>query len=61
MQFTFGDKREAHLLDESVLPVTEKERRRKGKSSISPKMRYGHAYIVGCQGVAQLGGLVPVL
>ena len=28
MQFTFEDKREVYLLDESVLPVTEKERRR---------------------------------
>ena len=25
MQFTLGDKREVYLLDESVLPVTEKE------------------------------------
>ena len=32
MQFTFGYKREAHLLDESVLPVTRKERRGEGKS-----------------------------
>ena len=37
---TFGDKREAHLLDESVLPVTEKERRSEGKSSIGPRMKY---------------------
>ena len=43
MQFTFGDKREVHLLDESVLPVTEKERRGEGKSSIGPRMKYGHA------------------
>ena len=43
MQFTFGDKREAHLLDESVLPVTGKERRGKGKSSIGPRMKYGYA------------------
>ena len=38
MQFTFGDKREAHLLDESFLPVTEKEKRGEGKSSIGPRM-----------------------
>ena len=25
MQFTFGDEREVYLLDESALPVTEKE------------------------------------
>ena len=43
MQFTFGDKGEVHLLDESVLPVTEKERRGEGKSSIGPRMKYGHA------------------
>ena len=40
MQFTSGDKREAHLLDKSVLPVTEKERRGKGKSSIDPRIKY---------------------
>ena len=43
MQFTLGDKREVHLLDESVLPVTEKERRGEGEGSISPRMKYGHA------------------
>ena len=43
MQFTFGDKGEAYLLDESVLPMTEKERRQEGKSSIGPRMKYGHA------------------
>ena len=42
MQFTFGDKGEVHLLDESVLPVTEKERKGEGKSSIGPRMKYGH-------------------
>ena len=42
MQFIFGDKREVHLLDGSVLPVTEKERRKEGKCSIGPKMKYGH-------------------
>ena len=31
MQFTFEDKGEVYLLDESVLPVAEKERRREGK------------------------------
>ena len=31
MQFIFGDKREAYQLDESVLPVTEKERKGEGK------------------------------
>ena len=42
MQFTFGDKREVYLLDESVLPVTEKEWRREGKRSIGPRIKYGH-------------------
>ena len=40
MQFIFGDKREVYLLDESVLPVTKKERRREGKRSIGPWMKY---------------------
>ena len=44
MQFTFGDKGEVHRLDESVLTVTEK-RRREGKSSIGPRMKYGHAFL----------------
>ena len=35
-QFTFGDKREDHLLDESVLLVTEKESMRKGKKEHRP-------------------------
>ena len=43
MQFTFGDKREVYLLDESVPPVTKKERRWEGKRSIGPRMKYGHA------------------
>ena len=43
MQFSFGDKGEVYLLDESVLSVTEKERRREGKSNIGPRMKYGHA------------------
>ena len=43
MQFTFGEKREVSLLDESVLPLTEKERRREGKRSIGPRMKYGNA------------------
>ena len=42
MQFILGDKGE-NLLDESVLPVTEKERRGEGKSSIGPRMKYRHA------------------
>ena len=33
MQFTFGDKREVYLLDESVQPVTKKESSREGKRS----------------------------
>ena len=41
MHFTFGDKREVYLLNES--PVTEKESMREGKRSISPKMEYVHA------------------
>ena len=36
MQFTFGDEREVYLLDESALPVTEKESMREGKRSIGP-------------------------
>ena len=43
MQFTFGDKREVHQLDGSALPVTEKERKGDGKSSIGPRIKYGHA------------------
>ena len=43
MQFTFGDKGEIYLLDESLVPVTEKERRREGKRRIGPRMKYGHA------------------
>ena len=31
-----------YLLDESVLPVTEKERRGKEKKSIGPRMKNGH-------------------
>ena len=38
-QLTFEDKREVYL---SVLPVTKKEIRR-GKSSISPRMKFGYA------------------
>ena len=47
MQFTYGDKGEVYLLDESVLPVTEKERRREGKRS--PRIKYGHANL-NCRG-----------
>ena len=43
MQFTFGDKREVYLQDESALPVTEKESMREGKKSIGPRMKYGHS------------------
>ena len=43
MQFTFGDKSEVHLLDESALAVTEKESMLEGKRSIGPRMKYGHA------------------
>ena len=43
MQFTFGDKREVYLSDESALPVTEKESMREGKRSIGPRMKYEHA------------------
>ena len=43
MQFTFGDKGEVNLLDESALLVTGKERRREGKSSMGPRMQYGHS------------------
>ena len=43
MQFTFGDEREVYLLDESALPVTEKESMQEGKRSICPRMKYGHA------------------
>ena len=40
IQFTFGDKREVYLQDESLLPVTEKESMRKIKKSIGPKTKY---------------------
>ena len=43
MQFNFGDKGEVYHLDESALPVTEKERRQEGKRNISPWINYGHA------------------
>ena len=43
MQFTFGDKREVYLFDESAIPVTEKESMREGKRSIGPWMKYGQA------------------
>ena len=33
MQFTFGDKEEVYLLDESALPVTAKESKQEGKMS----------------------------
>ena len=46
MQFGFGDKGEVYLLDESVLPVTGKERRREGKSSISPRIKYDTHIII---------------
>ena len=46
MQFTFGDKKEGHLLNESVLPITEKERRRLGKRNIGPRIKYGHANLI---------------
>ena len=32
-----------HFLDKSALPVTEKERKGEGKSSIGPRIKYGHA------------------
>ena len=43
MQFTFGDKGEVYLLDESALPVNVKERRREGKRSMGRRMKNGHA------------------
>ena len=36
MQFTFGDKREVYLLDESARPVTEKESMLEGKKEHRP-------------------------
>ena len=42
MEFTFWDKGVVYLLDESGLPVTEKESMREGKRSIGPKKKYGH-------------------
>ena len=45
MQFTFGDKGEVYLLDESALPVTKKEKWREGKITIGPRMKYGHANV----------------
>ena len=41
MQFTFGDKGEVYLLDE-----TKKERRREGKRSIDPRKKYGHTNLI---------------
>ena len=46
MQLIFWDKGEVYLLDESALPVTEKERRGERKSSIGPRMKYGHANLM---------------
>ena len=43
VQFPLGDKREVYLLDESALPVMEKESMREGKITIGPRMKYGHA------------------
>ena len=40
MQFTFVDKREVYLLDESALSMAEKESMQKGKRSIVPRMKY---------------------
>ena len=42
IQFTFGDKREVYLLEESALPVTEKESMQEGKKSIDPRTKSGH-------------------
>ena len=42
MPFTFGDKREVYLLDESA----EKESMQEGKRSIGPTMKYGHTNLV---------------
>ena len=47
MQFTFGGKREVYLMGESALSVTKKERRREGKRSIGPRMKYVHAIGIG--------------
>ena len=51
VQFTFGDKREVYLLDESVLPVTKKESMREGKRSIGPRRKFqsqvGHSHPAG--------------
>ena len=46
MQFTFGEKREVYLLNESALPVTEKESMQEGKKSFGPRMKYGHTNLV---------------
>ena len=46
-QFTFVDKREVYLLDESVLPVMEKDSKGKGKKGIRPRMKYGHQTFYG--------------
>ena len=43
MQFTLGDKGEVYLLDESVLLVTEKEKRGEGKNNNEPMMKYVHS------------------
>ena len=41
----FGGEGEVHLLDESVPPVTERERRVEGKNSIGPRMKYKSIYL----------------
>ena len=39
LQFTFGDKGEVYMLDESALPVTEKDSKLERKKSISPRIK----------------------
>ena len=48
MQFTFGDKGDVYPLDESVLPVTEKEKRQEGKRCIGPRMNSPLSPKVNC-------------
>ena len=54
VQLSFGDKGEVYLLDESVLPVTEKEGRREGTRSIGSRI-----YKTGVQPVLSTCGTTP--
>ena len=46
VQFTFGDKGKVYLMDESALPVTEKERKREGKIASYKRMIPNLLYLI---------------